>query len=680
MQSEPTSHDEIGSTAVEGQRRRLMVFLILAGLYVSLHIIVRWCEYPLFRADDWYYFGPKSASLFEVFYRWFLTLLPIAAWGVVIFFVLTRVNWLTHRHIALVLILGGLMFLEADMAWFNMSKRHIGLTEIQVVFNIDAENGLGLRPSDYDDASLQFCIHALSLILCLFLSGPEIVWLGRAVYRGPFSVPYIGRPFRLVVDAVYNAFTWARPDRVFWPLATTTAKSVLVVLVLVDPIVIWALDQEEQDLEESRSVIRELAETNPLRMQSLDRAWHGVVSRFSDRAIDIEAANVALSQIDPEGSFAPGPNEQYVRLDRNQPPHAENVVFIQVESFNAKVFEDAKLPFLSEFSKKCLRLKRHSSTGNCTHYGVLGLLHGHPVTFYFGALANDYPCMYLRHFKEKGYRSRLLSMRIMDHHYSGQYINDWTEPVYEAGYDWACVPEFEKQMAKAGPHFNYLFYNFTHYPYRHEDKYAKFQPEVEFDFTYNRSDLILYREKIMNRYKNALLEMDDWVKALLSKVDLEKTIVVITGDHGEEILDHGRLGHCSSLNAAQTMTPCLVYVPGIAPRDVDFPTSHADMLPTVADALGWKTKPNCMGQSIFQPTSLRYAAVANFEYRKAVRWAIVSDDRKAIVERDSQNNLSVVSLVDWQGKALSFRAEPERWLNTFLIIRKLEAEMQRYGN
>src|SRR5262245_29893625 len=65
---------DVGSLAPEwdqypAQRRRLLLFLILAGLYVAYHVVFRWVEYPLFRATDWYYFGRERPSWFEVGYR-----------------------------------------------------------------------------------------------------------------------------------------------------------------------------------------------------------------------------------------------------------------------------------------------------------------------------------------------------------------------------------------------------------------------------------------------------------------------------------------------------------------------------------------------------------------------------------------------------------------------------------
>ena len=76
---------------------------------------------------DWFYFGGSGENWheqsvwewpwldLEFAYRWFLTVLPLAAWTGILMFLLTRVSFLTHRRVAYVLIVIGLIFVEADM-------------------------------------------------------------------------------------------------------------------------------------------------------------------------------------------------------------------------------------------------------------------------------------------------------------------------------------------------------------------------------------------------------------------------------------------------------------------------------------------------------------------------------------------------------------------------------------
>jgi membrane-anchored protein YejM (alkaline phosphatase superfamily) len=323
-------------------------------------------------------------------------------------------------------------------------------------------------------------------------------------------------------------------------------------------------------------------------------------------------------------------------------------------------------------------LKRHFSSANATHYGILGLLHGNPVTFFTGPRENYRPNPYLDHFKEQGYKTRFITRSVLNHHQLGHYLHNWTEEVSEPPGDFQVIPVIHEEIAKPAPRLVYSFYHATHYPYNHvaEPRFQKYLPEVEYEFNYNRSDLIEWKGQIVNRYKNCLLEMDDWYRDILTKVDLTNTIVIITGDHGEEFFQQGRLGHCSSLNIHQTMTPCFVYIPGVEPADVTFVTSHADILPTIVDALGHEKKPDSLGQSLFAPVSFRYAIVSHFEYKKCMLWAIATEDRMTVFERDYQDNVEIIGLTDWKGQRQPYRSEAKQWDDRFRIVRRVEDQLR----
>src|SRR5271170_6919101 len=81
MPVDPQAESAPEWSTFEARRRRTLVFLLFAAVYVGYHLVMRWVEYPLFRGD-WYYFGgdPPPWYDFEFLYRWFLTLLPLAAW------------------------------------------------------------------------------------------------------------------------------------------------------------------------------------------------------------------------------------------------------------------------------------------------------------------------------------------------------------------------------------------------------------------------------------------------------------------------------------------------------------------------------------------------------------------------------------------------------------------------
>jgi len=66
-----------------------------------------------------------------------------------------------------------------------------------------------------------------------------------------------------------------------------------------------------------------------------------------------------------------------------------------------------------------------------------------------------------------------------------------------------------------------------------------------------------------------------------------RTLVVVTGDHGESLGDHGEQTHGLFAYDATLRVPLIVYQPRLfASRVVSDPVRHVDILPTVLDAMG----------------------------------------------------------------------------------------------
>jgi arylsulfatase A-like enzyme len=78
----------------------------------------------------------------------------------------------------------------------------------------------------------------------------------------------------------------------------------------------------------------------------------------------------------------------------------------------------------------------------------------------------------------------------------------------------------------------------------------------------------------------------------------DKTIVVITGDHGEGFGEHGVTRHGYHLYAAQTKVPFILRVPGMPPRRAKTPMGHIDLLPTLVNLAGGQPHADMMGRSL----------------------------------------------------------------------------------
>ena len=86
---------------------------------------------------------------------------------------------------------------------------------------------------------------------------------------------------------------------------------------------------------------------------------------------------------------------------------------------------------------------------------------------------------------------------------------------------------------------------------------------------------------------------------------LKNTIIIITADHGEELMDHGFIGHAST--AVHTRhydehlhIPLLIMCPRVIKegRKIDLIVQQIDILPTVLDMMGWDIPEDIQGRSL----------------------------------------------------------------------------------
>jgi arylsulfatase A-like enzyme len=91
----------------------------------------------------------------------------------------------------------------------------------------------------------------------------------------------------------------------------------------------------------------------------------------------------------------------------------------------------------------------------------------------------------------------------------------------------------------------------------------------------------------------------DFVEALRARGLLERVVLAVAADHGEEFNEHGLWGHARSLRNTLVHVPLLVRLPGGAPRaEIDALVSNLDLAPTLLDALGIEPPAEMGGRSL----------------------------------------------------------------------------------
>jgi len=89
------------------------------------------------------------------------------------------------------------------------------------------------------------------------------------------------------------------------------------------------------------------------------------------------------------------------------------------------------------------------------------------------------------------------------------------------------------------------------------------------------------------------------LKPLLDAGPRGRTLVVLTGDHGESLGEHGEMTHGIFAYESTLRVPLVFFAPEILkPRVVATPVRHVDVLPTVLDALGLEPPAHLPGRSL----------------------------------------------------------------------------------
>jgi arylsulfatase A-like enzyme/Tfp pilus assembly protein PilF len=87
-------------------------------------------------------------------------------------------------------------------------------------------------------------------------------------------------------------------------------------------------------------------------------------------------------------------------------------------------------------------------------------------------------------------------------------------------------------------------------------------------------------------YDGEIAWVDAQLGRLLAAVDRANTVIVVAGDHGESLGEHGELTHGLLLYQPTLHVPLLIAAPDAKPRAVDEPVSSVDIAPTIAALTG----------------------------------------------------------------------------------------------
>jgi membrane-anchored protein YejM (alkaline phosphatase superfamily) len=304
-------------------------------------------------------------------------------------------------------------------------------------------------------------------------------------------------------------------------------------------------------------------------------------------------------------------------IDRRQDRNRPNIIWLVGESLRADLLTPEIMPSAWEFSRKGCRFEEHYSGGHGTRPGMFSMFYG---------LYGNYWDKFLR-----GQRGPLLLDWLRDDNYEFLCLTSarFTYPEFDRtifaalpssalheegkGKAWerdSCLVDravaFLDSREQSRPFFLFGFFESTHAPYTFPAERALKSDYLE-KLNYATVSAQDARQ-LYNRYINAAHHIDTQLARLFTALAktpglLDNTIVVITGDHGEEFYEKGFLGHNSTFVQEQIRVPLVIRGPGVAPSVYKGMSHHTDIVPSLAPLLGVINPPEdySVGGNLFSP-------------------------------------------------------------------------------
>jgi arylsulfatase A-like enzyme/Flp pilus assembly protein TadD len=265
---------------------------------------------------------------------------------------------------------------------------------------------------------------------------------------------------------------------------------------------------------------------------------------------------------------------------RQAPPPSPNVLFITVDTFRADRV-GALTPAITRLARESVRFTAADSPVPLTlpahaslMSGLLPLHHGlrNNGIGAFPAGRDTLASLFAAH----GYRTAaFVGSFILDHrfgldrgfdHYDDEIVRDAGDSggTFEAERRGGEVAG--RALAWLGQREPRPFFAWVHL----YDAHAPYAPPPPYPQTYD----------------GEVAYVDAQVARLLTAVDRTNTIVVLAGDHGESLGEHGELTHGLLLYEPALHVPMIIAAPSLPPRIVGTPVSTIDLAPTVASLAG----------------------------------------------------------------------------------------------
>lgn len=334
-------------------------------------------------------------------------------------------------------------------------------------------------------------------------------------------------------------------------------------------------------------------------------------------------------------------NEAIPYVTTNLPK--ENILIIVVEALRYDVLLTSDnnglvLPNIKKLSEQGYSLNRAYAQASDTQYSLNTIISGlYPLKYPRRDVKGIWDPQHLslpQIFKSLGYRTAYLSLfdwHNMSINAQSGYFDLYSDPTSDGGAERIEAQlqkeqNLNKQNAKFDrqetiahldfenierfltwyrtdqnkPYFALLYLYGTHFPYNIPNSNKHYETTSQSDLTYYFPPT--KRDYYFNRYLAAARHVDSLVGTLIKALEkdqtLKNTLIILTGDHGEEFYEHGGCLHVGQLHEEILHVPLIVYgATQLCTPTLNSLVGHIDIAPTILEALGLEPYLGYQGKS-----------------------------------------------------------------------------------
>lgn len=291
-----------------------------------------------------------------------------------------------------------------------------------------------------------------------------------------------------------------------------------------------------------------------------------------------------------------------------------NICIIVVESLRADVLTPELMPGLFLLSQRGARFQQHFAGSNHSETGLFNLVFGRSSLTYHSSLNAKLPPTLFAGLKALGYETGYFSGHPKRWLRREEFLNPDTVDLFSHNdngswnqWDEGALARARDYLNEKGPRLALVFLMSSHYEYKYPEAFRRFTPDplpkVAFlagfsgreEFSDNR-----------RRYHNVVGYIDHLITRQSRELDLTRTWLLVTGDHGEELGENGRFGHGENFEPVSTRVPLVWLGPGVSSRTLESPSLHQDVPETILSRLGFDRTENGTGAVLFESNRKSY--------------------------------------------------------------------------